>query len=202
MAGAPRPSGSWIGGYVHRWHEVCPPWLGYFLASPLRKLWQDPHVILAPYVTAGMTVLEPGPAMGFFTLELARLVGPAGRIVAVDLQEPMLAALRRRAARRGLQDRIETRRATAEGMEIADLAGRVDFALLFAMVHEVKDRGRFFADVATALKPGGRALLAEPRGHVSDDLFADLERLAAASGLRVDGRPAVPSSRTAVLVKA
>ena len=61
---------------------VCPWWAGYILASPLRRLIQDPRSLLAPYVHPGMTVLEPGPGMGFFTLELARLVGPAGRVIA------------------------------------------------------------------------------------------------------------------------
>ena len=71
-------------------HRVCPWWLGYLLASPLRRLMYDPARILTPHVREGMTVLEPGPAMGFFTLELARRVGPAGRVVAVDIQEKML----------------------------------------------------------------------------------------------------------------
>ncbi|MFY9643515.1 MAG: hypothetical protein WCD20_15720 [Rhodomicrobium sp.] len=66
-------------------HRVCPWWMGYLLASPIRKWWQDPARILSPYVRAGMTVLEPGPGMGFFTLEIARLVGPSGRLVAVDV---------------------------------------------------------------------------------------------------------------------
>ncbi len=59
--------------------RVCPWWLGYLLASRLRRLWEDPRTILAPYVREDMTVLEPGPGMGFFTLELARLVGSSGR---------------------------------------------------------------------------------------------------------------------------
>ena len=80
-------------------HRVCPWWIGYFLASPLRKLRQDPHAVLSPFVREGMVVLEPGPGMGFFTLELARLVGPRGRVVAVDVQARMLSGLRRRARR-------------------------------------------------------------------------------------------------------
>jgi len=57
--------------------RVCPWWLGYFLASPVRRwlMREDPAQILAPYVREGMTVLEPGPGMGFFTLELAMRVG-------------------------------------------------------------------------------------------------------------------------------
>jgi hypothetical protein len=54
---------------------VYPWWLGYLLVSRMRRLSQDPGKVLAPYVREGMTVLEPGPCMGFFTLELARLAG-------------------------------------------------------------------------------------------------------------------------------
>ena len=76
-------------------HAVCPWRIGYLLASPLRRLLHDPAKILAPYVREGMTVLEPGPGMGFFTLELARRVGASGRVVAVDIQPRMLDRLKR-----------------------------------------------------------------------------------------------------------
>ena len=69
--------------------RICPWWLGYALASPLRRLMHDPRAILSPLVVEGMTVVEPGPGMGFFTLELARLVGPRGRVVAIDVQPRM-----------------------------------------------------------------------------------------------------------------
>ena len=58
------------------------------LASPLRRLRCNPASLLAPHVREGMTVLEPGPGMGFFTLELARRVGHTGRVIAVDVQPP------------------------------------------------------------------------------------------------------------------
>jgi ubiquinone/menaquinone biosynthesis C-methylase UbiE len=81
-------------------HGVCPWWVGYILASPIRKLAQNPAPMLKPFVRIGMTVLEPGPGMGFFTLELARLVGPEGRVIAVDVQPQMITGLRRRAETR------------------------------------------------------------------------------------------------------
>ena len=151
--------------------HTCPFWVGYLLATPLRRLVEDPHARLAPYVREGMLVLEPGPAMGFFTLELARLVGPAGRGVAVDLQEKMLAALRRRAQRAGLADRIETRCCTADDLGIGDLAGIVDLVVLFHMLHEVSDQHRFLRAIHAALKPSGGVLIVEPRGHVSAEAF-------------------------------
>jgi ubiquinone/menaquinone biosynthesis C-methylase UbiE len=182
-------------------HRVCPWWIGYLLASPVRRLVQEPAKILSPLVADGMTVLEPGPGMGFFTLELARRVGPAGRVVAVDVQPQMLAALRRRARRARLDDRIELRQATHQGMGVEDLRGRVDVVLAFAVVHELPDAPRFFAEAATALTPGGRLLLAEPRGHVSPDDWAATVRMAEGAGLRVDGEPTIWRSWAAVLAK-
>jgi SAM-dependent methyltransferase len=183
-------------------HRICPWWIGYFLASPLRKLRQDPRVILAPLVREGMVVLEPGPGMGFFTLELARLVGQGGRVIALDVQPRMLSALRRRARRAGLLERIETRQVQGETLGIGDLAGRADFALAFAMVHEVPDPSRFFAELAAALTRGARVLLAEPTGHVSAPQFDDTLATAARAGLVAERRPAIRSSLAALLVKA
>ena len=183
-------------------HRVCPWWFGYVLASPLRRLRQDPRAILSPFVRQGMTVLEPGPGMGFFTLELARLVGPDGRVIALDVQPRMLSALRRRARRAGLEARIETRVVSGETLGIGDVADRADFALAFAMVHEVPDSARFFAELAAALKRGARVLLAEPAGHVSAPQFDDTLATAARAGLVAERRPAIRSSHAALLVKA
>ncbi len=179
--------------------DVCPWWIGYLLASPVRKLFQDPHEILSPHVRPGMTVVEPGPAMGFFTLELARLVGPSGRVIAVDIQERMLTSLRRRARRAGLADRIELRLVEPGSLGLADLAGAADFALAFAMVHEFRDDDRFFEQVAAALKPGGTLLLVEPAGHVGGTRWgAELES-AARAGLAVVERPRIWHSHAALL---
>jgi ubiquinone/menaquinone biosynthesis C-methylase UbiE len=183
-------------------HRVCPWWIGYLLASPLRRLWQDPRKILSPYVTTGATVLEPGPGMGFFTLDLARLVGPTGRVIAIDVQPQMLGALRKRARRADLEGRVETRLASESSLGVDDLAGKVDFVLAFAVVHELADVSGFFRDVAKALVPGGRILVAEPRGHVSEVELAKTIETAAVAGLRVAERPAVRGSRTALLTRA
>ena len=181
--------------------RVCPWWLGYLLASPIRRLMQDPAKVLMPYVRAGMTVLEPGPGMGFFTLELARLVGPSGRVIAVDLQPRMLAGLKRRAAKAGLLERIEARQAPPDSMGVADLAGAVDLVLAFAVVHELPAAGPFFAEAAATLKPGGTLLLVEPTGHVNADEFEAELRAAAQAGLEVADRPSLRRSRAALLKK-
>jgi len=182
-------------------HCVCPWWLGYFLASPLRRLSQDPVAVLAPYVHEGMTVFEPGPGMGFFTLELARMVGPAGRVVAVDIQAKMLSSLKRRLARRGLLDRVDARLSAPDSLGVADLAGTVDFVLAFAMVHEMPDALYFFREAAATLQPGGSLLLAEPRGHVKQAGFEKELEAASAAGLRIADRPQIRRSHAALLAR-
>jgi len=100
-------------------HSVCRWWAGRLPVSPIRRLWQDPRVIVGPYVRRGVTVLEPGP---FFSLELVRLAGLEGRVVAVDVQPRMLETLRRRAARAGLLSRMDTRVSGGASLGIEDLA--------------------------------------------------------------------------------
>lgn len=178
---------------------VCPWWLGYFLISPIRRLWQNPDKILRPFVTPGMTVLEPGCGMGFFTLELARLVGDHGKVVAVDIQPRMLQGLNRRARRAGLGQRIETRLTEGEGLPTRDLSGQVDFALAFWVVHELPDVERFFADLRESLRPGGKVLVTEPRGHVSQSSLTQEIELASRSDLRVGSRSETRSNISVVL---
>jgi len=139
--------------------------------------------------------------MGFFTIPLARLVGASGRVVAVDLQPRMIGALKRRAAKANLLDRIEARVTSAETMGVEDLAGKVDFTLAFAMVHELPDAKPFFAEVARASKPGASVLLAEPRGHVNEVKFAAELAAAAAAQFEVTSRPVIRRSHAAVLTK-
>lgn len=182
--------------------RVCPWWIGYLLACPIRKLSQDPRKILAPYVREGMTVFEPGPGMGFFTMELARMVGPSGRVIVVDFQPKMLDRLRRRAAKAGVIERVMIRLAQPESMGVEELAGQVDFALAFAVVHEIPSEERFFSETARLLKPGGSLLLAEPTGHVEAGKFQGQLASAAAAGLVVEERPKIPHSHAALLRRA
>lgn len=180
-------------------HHVCPWWLGPLLTIPMRRWVQDPARILAPYVQEGMTVLEPGPGMGFFTLDLARLVGGGGQVIAIDLQPRMLSGLMKRAARAGLNERIETRVAEPSRMGLADLQGKVDFALAFAMVHELPSPRDFFAELAPCLKADGCVLMVEPSGHVPDEVFAEQVKAAEAARLTMTERPKIWRSLTAVL---
>ncbi len=184
----------------HHQH-MCPVWVGYLLASPLRAIFQNPQKILAPYVTQGMHVLDAGCAMGFFSLPMARLVGPTGRVVCVDLQQKMIDSLSHRARRNGVGGRIQTRLCVSDSLGIADLTGQIDFALAFAVVHEVPSASTLFAELYATLKPGGRLLFAEPRGRVSKYSFNESIETAEAQGFAVVGSPIIPRCHAAVLKK-
>jgi SAM-dependent methyltransferase len=182
-------------------HRVCPWWMGYFLVSPLRAIGQQPGSILSPYVHEGQIVLEPGPGMGFFTLELARLVGSNGRVVALDIQPKMLDRLKRRAEKAGVLNRIDARLVARDSLGISDLAGAVDFTLAFAMVHELPDAAHFFGEVAAACRPGALLLLAEPKGHVKEPDFGVELQTALRAGFELLSRPAIKRSHAALLKK-
>ena len=97
---------------------VCPWWVCYSFDNPLRRLFHDPERLLDPYVKPGMTVVDIGCGMGYFTVGLAKLVGPEGKVIAVDLQQQMLDALERRARRAGMADRIVLHRCRKESLGV------------------------------------------------------------------------------------
>jgi ubiquinone/menaquinone biosynthesis C-methylase UbiE len=176
-------------------------WAGYLLASPIRKLLQNPRKILSPYIREGMTVLDVGSAMGFFSLPMAAMVGPSGKVVCVDLQPGMLQALERRTQKARLSDRIEIRQCSQDSLRLGGLEGRIDFALAFAVIHEVPDTARLFTELCATLKQGGSLLMAEPTGHVRPDAFERSLAEARAAGFEINTAPPIRRSLTALLRK-
>ena len=156
-------------------NSTCPWWLGYLLITPIRRLFQNPVKIISPYIHPGMTVLEVGPGMGFFTLDIASRVGKSGKVIAVDVQSKMLDKLNQRAVQAKLSEQIETRLAQPTSLGLSDLVGKIDFVFAFAVVHELPDLNSFWREVSQCLKPGGRLLIAEPARHVTiEDFDAEL----------------------------
>jgi len=65
---------------------VCPVEKAGILDNRLRRLVQDPKIILKPYLKEGMIALDVGCGPGYFSLDMARMVGKTGRVIACDLQ--------------------------------------------------------------------------------------------------------------------
>jgi ubiquinone/menaquinone biosynthesis C-methylase UbiE len=176
---------------------VCPWWAGYLIDNRFRRLLHDPERIVGPYVAPGMTVLDVGFGMGFFAIPMARMVGAEGKVIAVDLQPQMLHELARRALRAGVADRIVAHNCAADQLGVTAV---VDFALAFAMIHEVPDPGRLLGEIHGTLRAGGRLLIAEPRLHVGARQFQQTVTTAERVGLQLATRPRVRWSRAALFL--
>ncbi len=120
---------------------VCLWWLCFTFDNCLRALFHNPESMLSPYVQTGDTAIDIGPGMGYFTIPMAKLVEPTGHVVAIDVQAKMLSALVRRTNKWGVSERITPYLAKADSLGSHPKA---DFILAFYMVHEVRDKERFF----------------------------------------------------------
>jgi ubiquinone/menaquinone biosynthesis C-methylase UbiE len=144
----------------------------WLLANPLRRLLESPEALLQPHVAPGMTVLEPGCGFGYFTLPLARMVGPTGKVLCVDVEPKVVARLQRRVDRAGLSSRVAASVCSPTDLGLGARSGQVDLVTVIHMMHELEDLPGFLRQVTALLKPGGRMLVLEPKGHVAPARFA------------------------------
>lgn len=180
--------------------HVCPWWaVPFTIDPPLRRLVHDPQKIVGPYVKPGMTVMDVGCGVGWFSIPMARMVGDHGKVLAVDLQRQMLNMLRRRAEKAGVLDHIETHKCEQDRLGIDTKA---DFVLVFAMLHEVPDQSRLLGEIYDCLKPDGKLLLAEPPIHVAGKKFAKEVAVAEEVGFRIVEQPKLRWSHAALFIKA
>lgn len=175
--------------------HTCPWWLGYTFDNPLRRLVHDPVEILGSFVEPGQTVVDIGCGLGYFSIALANIVGPNGKVIALDIQSQMIQRARHRAESQNVADRIDFRLCDAN---LLGVNGPVDFALAFWVVHEVTEPKNLLVEVRSFLKPQGRLLIAEPKWHVPAGRFAETAELARNVGFQTSKGPVVRFSRAVV----
>jgi predicted methyltransferase len=134
--------------------RLFPPQDLGLLEGPDRDKWQKPDQIMdALNIADGSTVADTGAGAGWFTIRLARRVGPRGTVYAQDVQRQMLEAIRRRVAKEGLEN-VQTRLGQGSNPNLP--AASLDAVLVVDVYPEVEDRITFLRNLGAALKPNGR----------------------------------------------
>jgi predicted methyltransferase len=137
--------------------KLFPPQDLGLLEAPDRDLWQPPEQIMdALGIAEASYVADVGAGSGWFTVRLARRVGPNGMVYAEDVQAEMLSAITRRVQREGLTN-VEPVLGEGNNPKLPKGAiGKLDAILLVGTYWEVDDRVTMLRNLAAALKPGGR----------------------------------------------
>jgi ubiquinone/menaquinone biosynthesis C-methylase UbiE len=181
-----------------RKNRVCPVERAGSLDTRLRRWTQNPRRLLRNYLEEGMTVLDMGCGPGFFSVEMARMVGETGRVIAVDLQEGMLRKVRDKIEGTELEERITLHLCEEDKIGVSE---PVDFVLMFYVVHEVPDQAILFRETESILKQGGYVFIVEPPFHVSKKGFKKMIKVATETGLSVVKKPKILMNRAVVLGK-
>lgn len=111
-------------------------------------------------VQPGQTICDLGCGNGFYTLRLAELVGPTGKVLAVDIQPEMLSMLNERLQQANIQN-VEPILGSVIDPHLPDAS--VDLMLLVDVYHEFSHPVHMLRAIRKALKPGGRMVLVEFR---------------------------------------
>ena len=163
------------------------------------------HVLDVAGARAGARVCDFGAGSGYFTVHLARRVGPTGRVFAVDVQPEMLALLEQKLTRERL---LNVTPVLANPSEPSLPAASVDLVLMVDVYHELERPDLTMAQLRAALAPGGRVVWVEyraedPNVSIKPDhkmSLAQIRREAAAVGYRITQvDESLPQQRIVVL---
>ena len=134
------------------------------LDHPARMRYRDPVATLGPFgLGPGQTVLDLGCGTGTFTVEMARQVGRAGQVHAVDIQASMIDAARARVEAAGFSRRVHFHHCGAYRMPLE--RDSVDVAVLIAALSEMPQPLFALEELRRVLKPGGRLAVSEELPH-------------------------------------
>lgn len=135
---------------------------GILLMESREELERPEEILDSMGLEDGDLVADLGCGNGYYSLRLARRVGPHGVVFAVDIQEGMLAQLRERAAEAGIRNVHPILGTTTDPM-LPDAA--MDWILLVDVYHELSEPAAMLERIRAALAPGGRVALLEYRAE-------------------------------------
>jgi len=137
--------------------------------DPIRRLFESPRKLIEPYVKDGQVVADLGCGSGYYAFALAELVGPKGKVYAVDLGKSCIRALEKKAGKSGYRN-IEAHASSASDVSfIKDRS--VDFVLANGLLCSMAEhRKEAVNEIKRILKREGQAYLSlgagPPFGYV------------------------------------
>jgi SAM-dependent methyltransferase len=141
-------------GQSSRHGRLFPPEDLGSLESADRETWNQPgHIMDTLAIGDGSVVADLGAGGGWFTIRLARRVGPNGLVYSEDVQPEMIEAITRRIQREGLKN-VRTVLGRDADPRLPEAA--LDAVLMVDAYHEVQNRVEFLKSVRKSLKPRGR----------------------------------------------
>jgi len=145
---------------IRKLHPVPIPWRwARFIDNPLRRLVQSPSKVMDQAgVHEGMRVLELGPGSGLFTLEASRRAGSSGRLYCLDIQPQLIARLKRKIERDGLEN-VALMVGDAAALPFAD--DSLDLAFLVTVFGEIPNKDEALRELHRVLRLGGILCVAE-----------------------------------------
>ena len=159
----------------------CPWWMVPLLENPYFQVVAGAELLMdRAGIRPGMVVLDAGCGPGRLTVPIARTVGEAGRVVAVDRQPRMLRRLQRRIAQHGLANVETILGGIGEALLPVD---RFDVALLVTVLGEVPDKAAALREIRASLRAGGVLSVTEVLPDPHYQTLARVRALAAEAGL-------------------
>ncbi len=179
--------------------DVCSHQIAFLFDNWLRRLIKPPQKIVGEYLKEGDIAVDLGCGPGFFTTEMAKMVGQSGRVIAVDLQKQMLTKLGKKAKKKGLASRIDLHQSESASI---GLDAQVDFILVYWMIHETPNSKGFFQEMKNMLNKNGKILIVEPKMHTDQKLFDGFINEAGEAGLKPLDFPKGKGGRSVLLTHA
>ena len=176
-------------------NRVCPVGLTWVLDNFFRRWIHNPRKIFNGLVKEGMTVLDVGCGPGIFSIAMAEMVGKSGKVIAADLQDGMLEKVKSK-LNDSNRNIIKLHKCGEDRIGVAE---KVDFVLVFYVLHEVPSQEGFLREIKTILKQGGRVLIIEPNFHVDKKAFEESIAAATSVGFQCEKGPKVFGSRSIIL---
>jgi ubiquinone/menaquinone biosynthesis C-methylase UbiE len=170
----------------HFYKFPMPEFLANLIDNPIRRKIQPPgEMPLRHKIEAGMTVLEVGPGNGRYTVETARRVGEAGKVVAIDIEPKMIERLNQRAQVEGISN-LEAK--TANVYDLPFVEHTFDAIYLLTVIGEIPEPDRALREFYRVLKPSGTLAFSEVWTDPDYPLAGTLIRMAHRANFRLKER--------------